>query len=81
MLCVVEWSCSFLQFKNPLIVLLLISAIISVAMKQFDDAISITLVCFLYNSVYSKTFFSPYYCYPTGYNNCGHSGIRTRIQK
>ena len=81
MMCVVKGSCSSLQFKNPLIVLLLISAIISVAMKQFDDAISITLVCFLYNSVYSKTLSSLRSCYPTGHNNCGNSGICTRIQK
>ena len=32
------------QFKNPLILLLLGSAVVSVFMRQFDDAISITLV-------------------------------------
>ncbi|XP_031787331.1 calcium-transporting ATPase type 2C member 1 isoform X2 [Nasonia vitripennis] len=31
------------QFKNPLILLLLGSAVVSVCMKQFDDAISITV--------------------------------------
>lgn len=33
------------QFKNPLILLLFGSASISVLMGQYDDAISITLVC------------------------------------
>lgn len=32
------------QFKDPLILLLLASAVISVLMHQFDDAISITVV-------------------------------------
>ncbi|KAK8787170.1 hypothetical protein V5799_023059 [Amblyomma americanum] len=32
------------QFKNPLIVLLLASAVVSVCMQQFDDAFSITAV-------------------------------------
>lgn len=32
------------QFKNPLIMLLLASAVISVLMHQFDDAVSITVV-------------------------------------
>lgn len=37
--------CSVLfQFKNPLIMLLLASAVISVLMHQFDDAVSITVV-------------------------------------
>ncbi|GMT29027.1 hypothetical protein PFISCL1PPCAC_20324 [Pristionchus fissidentatus] len=31
------------QFKNPLIALLLCSALVSILMKQFDDAISITI--------------------------------------
>jgi Ca2+-transporting ATPase len=30
------------QFKDPLILLLLASAVVSIAMKQFDDAVSIT---------------------------------------
>lgn len=34
----------YLQFKNPLILLLLGSAFVSVCMKQFDDAVSITVV-------------------------------------
>lgn len=34
----------FGQFKDPLITLLLVSAGISVAMGQWDDAISITVV-------------------------------------
>lgn len=33
-----------LQFKDPLIMLLLSSAFVSICMKQFDDAISITVV-------------------------------------
>lgn len=33
-----------LQFKDPLILLLLASAVISILMHQFDDAISITVV-------------------------------------
>ena len=36
------------QFKDPMIMLLLASAFVSVCMKQFDDAVSITVV-----SVYS----------------------------
>lgn len=35
---------SSLQFKDPLILLLLASAVISILMHQFDDAISITVV-------------------------------------
>uniref|UniRef100_A0A8C1VMU3 Calcium-transporting ATPase n=1 Tax=Cyprinus carpio TaxID=7962 RepID=A0A8C1VMU3_CYPCA len=38
-----EVACA-LQFKNPLILLLLASAVISVLMRQFDDAVSITVV-------------------------------------
>ena len=37
------WKKYLEQFKNPLILLLLCSAIVSVAMRQFDDAASITL--------------------------------------
>ncbi|XP_037130798.1 calcium-transporting ATPase type 2C member 1 [Syngnathus acus] len=37
------WRKYMLQFKDPLILLLLASAIISVVMRQFDDAISITV--------------------------------------
>ena len=37
------WKKYLEQFKNPLIILLLCSAVVSVAMKQFDDAASITL--------------------------------------
>lgn len=33
------------QFKDPLILLLLASAVISLCAKQFDDAFSITVVC------------------------------------
>lgn len=36
-------TCLF-QFRNPLILLLLASALVSVCMKQFDDAFSITTV-------------------------------------
>lgn len=32
------------QFRNPLIILLLCSAFVSICMKQFDDAFSITAV-------------------------------------
>lgn len=32
-----------LQFRNPLIMLLLASALVSVLMRQFDDAVSITV--------------------------------------
>lgn len=32
------------QFKDPMIVLLLVSATVSIFMRQFDDAISITVV-------------------------------------
>lgn len=37
------WKKYLEQFKNPLILLLLGSALVSVSMKQFDDAISITV--------------------------------------
>jgi len=37
------WKKYLEQFKNPLIILLLCSAIVSIGMKQFDDAASITL--------------------------------------
>lgn len=34
----------FFQFKDPMILLLLASAFVSILMKQFDDAVSITVV-------------------------------------
>jgi len=37
------WKKYLEQFKDPLIILLLCSAIVSICMKQFDDAASITL--------------------------------------
>lgn len=37
------WKKYIEQFKNPLILLLLASAVVSVCMKQFDDAVSITV--------------------------------------
>ncbi|XP_019392310.1 PREDICTED: calcium-transporting ATPase type 2C member 1 isoform X1 [Crocodylus porosus] len=37
------WKKYILQFKNPLIMLLLASAVISILMHQFDDAVSITV--------------------------------------
>uniref|UniRef100_A0A8C1R1N1 Calcium-transporting ATPase n=1 Tax=Cyprinus carpio TaxID=7962 RepID=A0A8C1R1N1_CYPCA len=39
------WKKYISQFKNPLILLLLASAVISVLMRQFDDAVSITVLC------------------------------------
>uniref|UniRef100_A0ABD2VWK5 Calcium-transporting ATPase n=1 Tax=Trichogramma kaykai TaxID=54128 RepID=A0ABD2VWK5_9HYME len=38
-----EFSYKFFQFQNPLILLLIGSAVVSLFMKQFDDAISITV--------------------------------------
>uniref|UniRef100_A0A8C5TGV8 P-type Ca(2+) transporter n=1 Tax=Malurus cyaneus samueli TaxID=2593467 RepID=A0A8C5TGV8_9PASS len=38
------WKKYISQFKNPLIMLLLASAVISVVMHQFDDAVSITAI-------------------------------------
>uniref|UniRef100_A0A671M1H2 Calcium-transporting ATPase n=1 Tax=Sinocyclocheilus anshuiensis TaxID=1608454 RepID=A0A671M1H2_9TELE len=38
------WKRYLSQFKDPLILLLLASAVISVLMRQFDDAVSITVV-------------------------------------
>uniref|UniRef100_A0A6Q2WY24 Calcium-transporting ATPase n=1 Tax=Esox lucius TaxID=8010 RepID=A0A6Q2WY24_ESOLU len=38
------WKKYISQFKDPLIMLLLTSAVLSVLMRQFDDAISITVV-------------------------------------
>lgn len=37
------WKKYLEQFKNPLILLLLASAFVSVCMRQFDDAVSITV--------------------------------------
>jgi len=37
------WLKYLCQFKDPLIILLLVSAVVSVLMKQYDDAISITV--------------------------------------
>ncbi|XP_030062223.1 calcium-transporting ATPase type 2C member 1 isoform X1 [Microcaecilia unicolor] len=37
------WKKYISQFKNPLLMLLLASAVISVLMRQFDDAVSITV--------------------------------------
>lgn len=37
------WKKYLEQFRNPLILLLLASAFVSICMKQFDDAISITI--------------------------------------
>ena len=37
------WKKYLEQFKNPLIILLLCSAFVSLVMQQFDDAASITL--------------------------------------
>ncbi|KAK7791810.1 hypothetical protein R5R35_005115 [Gryllus longicercus] len=37
------WKKYIEQFKNPLILLLLASAVVSICMKQFDDAVSITV--------------------------------------
>lgn len=37
------WKKYLEQFRNPLILLLLASALVSICMKQFDDAISITV--------------------------------------
>ncbi|KAI1728840.1 e1-E2 ATPase domain-containing protein [Ditylenchus destructor] len=39
------------QFKNPLIALLLVSAVLSVLLKQFDDALSITVAVVIVVSV------------------------------
>lgn len=38
------WAKYLEQFKNPLILLLLVSALVSVCMQQFDDAASIAIV-------------------------------------
>lgn len=45
------WKKYIEQFKNPLIMLLLGSAFVSVCMKQFDDAVSITIVSILVNRI------------------------------
>uniref|UniRef100_T1KI74 P-type Ca(2+) transporter n=1 Tax=Tetranychus urticae TaxID=32264 RepID=T1KI74_TETUR len=41
------WSKYFEQFKNPLILLLLASAVVSISVQQFDDAFSITAAIFI----------------------------------
>lgn len=71
------WAKYAEQFKNPLIILLLASASVSVLMKQYDDAISITVVStfiqyFVSNMIYNISFF-------IGHFNCCHSRIRARI--
>uniref|UniRef100_A0A8C9F975 ATPase secretory pathway Ca2+ transporting 1 n=1 Tax=Pavo cristatus TaxID=9049 RepID=A0A8C9F975_PAVCR len=43
-LVLLNYSSVLFQFKNPLIMLLLASAVISVLMHQFDDAVSITAI-------------------------------------
>ena len=40
----------FFQFKEPMIVLLLASGVVSIIMGQFDDAFSITVVSNFYKS-------------------------------
>ncbi|XP_074594855.1 secretory pathway calcium atpase isoform X2 [Brevipalpus obovatus] len=45
------WAKYIEQFKNPLILLLLASAVVSICMKQFDDAFSITAAIFIVVSV------------------------------
>ncbi|ELU14696.1 hypothetical protein CAPTEDRAFT_176941 [Capitella teleta] len=45
------WKKYLGQFKDPLILLLLASAVVSVAMKQFDDAVSITVAIIIVVSV------------------------------
>ena len=42
---------NILQFNDPLIMLLLVSAFISVCTKQFDDAFSITVVGTLIHTI------------------------------
>uniref|UniRef100_A0A1I8FMI1 P-type Ca(2+) transporter n=1 Tax=Macrostomum lignano TaxID=282301 RepID=A0A1I8FMI1_9PLAT len=42
------WQKYLEQFKDPMILLLLCSAVISLLMRQFDDAVSISLAIFLY---------------------------------
>jgi len=48
----------YLQFKDPLILLLLASASVSIFMQQFDDAISITVVStsFICTAEHIRTF-------------------------
>uniref|UniRef100_A0A673B492 Calcium-transporting ATPase n=1 Tax=Sphaeramia orbicularis TaxID=375764 RepID=A0A673B492_9TELE len=45
------WKKYISQFKDPLILLLLASAVISVLMHQFDDAISITVLIYIFFGV------------------------------
>uniref|UniRef100_A0A1I7XP38 Cation_ATPase_N domain-containing protein n=1 Tax=Heterorhabditis bacteriophora TaxID=37862 RepID=A0A1I7XP38_HETBA len=45
------WKKYIEQFKNPLILLLLASAVVSLIMRQFDDAISITIAVVIVVSV------------------------------
>jgi Ca2+-transporting ATPase len=74
------WKKYLDQFKNPLIILLLISATISVCMSQFDDAISITLVCDLYIFAFLKSFEYANDFHP-GYRDSSNSSICSRVQK
>ncbi|XP_065315765.1 calcium-transporting ATPase type 2C member 1-like isoform X2 [Gordionus sp. m RMFG-2023] len=45
------WKKFLEQFKNPLILLLLCSALVSVCMSQFDDAVSIALAVIIVSTV------------------------------
>ena len=53
------WKKYIEQFKNPLILLLLGSAFVSVCMRQFDDAVSITVVRIFFSNM---IFFSLKFC-------------------
>lgn len=52
------------QFKEPMILLLLASALVSVFMKQFDDALSITIAILIVVTVafIQEYRFVPLYC-------------------
>jgi len=64
-----------LQFKDPLIIMLLCSAVISLFMEQFDDAFSITMVTGLAMCVAWCML-----CHCVGYHNCSHCGLHSGVQ-
>jgi len=63
-----------LQFKDPLIIMLLCSAVISLFMEQFDDAFSITMVTGL---VVCEVWCM--LCHHVGYHNCSHRGLHSGV--
>ena len=50
---IIQQNIVYVQFKEPMILLLLASALVSVIMHQYDDALSIFFVSFVFYFIYS----------------------------